>query len=240
MISNIVLFSDREDVKHCIAYLRKKGVPILYIVSNKLKDSNYNLEIRKNIVDRDYKNSILISYYYGSLIEKKIFNRFKVAINFHPAPLPLYRGVKCGVHAILNEEKKFGVSCHIITERFDDGEILGKLEFPIDDIETGYSINIKSRKKLYDLFKRYINKYIFGENVNMYEILDNISYNLSSPTYFSGKDFEKLKCLDGINPYSVYAKKIIRAMWHPKYMDTYYTNKKKEKIYLSHTPAEVS
>src|SRR5579872_4620813 len=98
---SVVLFSDRDDVKKCINYLRSKKIPILYLVSNKLSNE-YNIKVRKNILEKDYKNSILISYYYGSLIRKDIFTRFKKTVNFHPAPLPYYKGVKCGVHAIIN------------------------------------------------------------------------------------------------------------------------------------------
>lgn len=231
---NVVLFSDREDIKECISYLREKEIPILYMVSNTLKGLSYDVQIRKNILEKDYKDSVLISYYYSSLIKKDIFIRFKQAVNFHPAPLPYYRGVKCGVQAIIQQEKKFGVTIHTITEKFDEGEILGALEFPIDKNETGYSISMKSKKKLFSLFKRYVDKYILKKNANMYEKLNNISYNLVSSTYFSNKDFEKLKCLDGLNLDSVGAKNILRAMWHPKYRDTYYTDSKKKKIYVTY------
>ena len=220
---DIVLFSDREAVSDCIFYLQKKKIPIVYMVSHTLKQSNYTIKVRKNILEKDYKNSVLVSYYYGSLISKDVFTRFHQAVNFHPAPLPYYKGVKCGVHAILNKEKKFGVTCHTITERFDEGEILGALEFPLNKNETGYSLNLKSRNELFRLFERYIKRYVLGGKTPMYKKLNTGTYNLKSPTYFSNSDFEKLKCLDELNLASMSTKNILRALWHPKYKDVYYT-----------------
>ena len=61
-----------------------------------------------------------------------MLNRVKVAaINFHPGPNN-YRGSFGGLNfALLNNEKQFGVTAHLINENIDDGEIIECRKFNI-------------------------------------------------------------------------------------------------------------
>lgn len=45
-------------------------------------------------------------------------------INLHFAPLPYYRGSKTLAHAILNNEKRYGLSLHYIDENLDTGPLI--------------------------------------------------------------------------------------------------------------------
>lgn len=219
-----------------IRYLTDKKINILYIVSNELTNKdleNSELRISKEFEqNEDYSGSILISYYYGKLILPKDFKRFFLPVNFHPAPLPYYKGVKCGVHAIVNNEKKFGVTCHMINEKFDNGKILGLSEFALDQDETGYSITNKSKDALFQLFTKFVDTYFFYENVNLFDEIREVKYVSDNPRYYSNHDFEKLKCLTGKDLYSESTAQILKALWHPEYLDAYYVNSKNQKIYV--------
>lgn len=60
------------------------------------------------------------------------------AINFHPGP-PEYPGSGCTNWALLNSEKIYGVTAHLMSERVDAGPILAVRRFEIlesDNIET--------------------------------------------------------------------------------------------------------
>lgn len=67
----------------------------------------------------------------------------RAAINFHDAPLPRYAGLHVTSWALINQENAFGVTWHKMSEEFDAGEILKQVEFPIDDDETAFSLNVK-------------------------------------------------------------------------------------------------
>lgn len=67
----------------------------------------------------------------------------RAAINFHDAPLPRYAGLHVTSWALINQESSFGVTWHEMSEQFDAGEILKQVEFPIDDDDTAFSLNVK-------------------------------------------------------------------------------------------------
>lgn len=233
---NVVLASDRREIVKVIKHLTDKRIRIPYIVSNELTNKDLedcNLRILKGFEQNtDCSESILISYYYGKLIHPADFKAFFLSVNFHPAPLPYYKGVKCGVHAIVNGEKKFGVTCHILDEKFDEGKILGLSEFTLDQNETGYSISNKSKDALFQLFTRFISKYFLGENISLFDEIPEIKYVGDSPRYYSNNDFEKLKCLTGRDLYGESTARILKALWHPDFSDAYYVNSSNQKIYL--------
>ncbi|WEX79327.1 formyltransferase family protein (plasmid) [Sinorhizobium numidicum] len=73
-------------------------------------------------------------------------------INFHPAPLPQYRGSFARTHAIINREEVFGVTIHHLFERVDTGDIIAELEFPIQPDETAISLDLRAQEYGFPLF----------------------------------------------------------------------------------------
>ena len=67
----------------------------------------------------------------------------KYAINYHDGPLPRYAGTHATSWALLNDEKKHGISWHIINEKVDVGDILQQSFFKITKSETTFSLNLK-------------------------------------------------------------------------------------------------
>jgi len=96
---------------------------------------------------------IIISFLLPCKIPLSLISQSKYGgINFHPAPLPSYRGVRCATFAILNKEQMFGVTCHYMTKRFDDGPILGSQFVPIMSNDTAHSLETRSKVALLELF----------------------------------------------------------------------------------------
>ena len=74
-------------------------------------------------------------------ISKEIINVPKFAmINCHPSLLPKYRGPNPYAQVILYDEKKTGVTFHLVDENYDTGPILTQKEIPITENETGGSL----------------------------------------------------------------------------------------------------
>tara|TARA_Y100001970_G_scaffold294127_1_gene447177 strand:- start:19437 stop:20225 length:789 start_codon:yes stop_codon:yes gene_type:complete len=82
-------------------------------------------------------------------------------INFHAAPLPEYKGSACAAYAILNKEKEFGATFHLINEDLDSGPILHVEKFPIleryssedldrNSIESGFNAMVRMGVSLFD------------------------------------------------------------------------------------------
>ena len=67
------------------------------------------------------------------------------AINFHPAPLPNYRGPLPLVQAILEQQSQWGTSCHKVDANFDTGDILAARSFDISPNECFESLDLKAQ-----------------------------------------------------------------------------------------------
>ncbi len=65
------------------------------------------------------------------------------AINFHDGPLPEYAGLNTPVWALLNSEREYGITWHLMTDQVDQGAILAQRRFAIDANETALSLNTK-------------------------------------------------------------------------------------------------
>ena len=76
---------------------------------------------------------VVISFLFWKLIREPLISLGRVGcLNFHPAPLPDFRGVGGYNVAILEGLSSWGVSCHFVDERFDTGDVVEVERFPID------------------------------------------------------------------------------------------------------------
>lgn len=105
-------------------------------------------------------------------------------VNCHPSLLPLYRGGNPYFHALVNNEKKTGVTFHYMDSGFDTGDIIAQGEIDIRPDETFGTIfnrlNMKSAEMLVNVVNRFENegkvsgvsqnkteKYLKAPNVNV-------------------------------------------------------------------------
>ena len=127
----IALFTNKSQEAHIAAEIIQPKV----VVTNK-----YDKRIDLSEMD------LLVSYCYRSRIDVSVFSKPKYGgINFHPAPLPKYRGFAVYNFGILNEEEKWGVTVHCLEDTIDTGDILASDTFHIDKTkETAKSLRDKS------------------------------------------------------------------------------------------------
>ena len=115
----------------------------------KLKEDREVIEKLKKL-DIDY--FAVISY--GQILSKEILDIPKASINAHASLLPKYRGSSPIQTAILNGDKTTGVTTMLMDVGLDTGDILKKVEVPIndeDDEETLFSkLSIISADLLHD------------------------------------------------------------------------------------------
>ena len=68
---------------------------------------------------------LILSIHYRELIPSGILRQANLAsINLHPSLLPKYRGTFSAPWAIINGEKRTGITYHFMNERFDEGDLI--------------------------------------------------------------------------------------------------------------------
>ena len=97
----------------------------------------------KNIINK-INPSIIIVIEYGEKIDNEIINIPKYGvINLHPSLLPKFRGALPIEYAIINDEKKTGISIIQINSNMDGGNILNVEECILNRKETYISLSKK-------------------------------------------------------------------------------------------------
>lgn len=78
------------------------------------------------------------------------------SINYHDSLLPLYAGVHATSWAILNREKKHGITWHVMEKGIDTGDILIQDHFDIERTETAFSLNLKCYESAISNFSKLV------------------------------------------------------------------------------------
>ena len=132
-------------------------------------------------------------------------------INFHPAPLPEYKGTGGYNLAILEGRRTWAVSAHYVDESIDTGPIISVCEFDIDtDNETCVTLENKSMRELTALVSDVVDRAL--ESETSLETMPNVGGR-----YVSRLEMEAMK---RIEPGDDLEKKI-RAFWFPPYDGAY-------------------
>lgn len=168
--------------------------------------------VEKTINSGELKVDLALSLLYWQKIRKPLIeNSSKGVINFHPAPLPEYKGTAGYNLAVLEGLEEWAVTAHYVDEKIDTGEIIDIEYFSISPkTETAKSLEKKSQPKLLDQFKRVVTSALAQE-----KLLE------SSPNtggrYISRSEMEAMKEItEGDN-----IQKKIRAFWFPPYDGAY-------------------
>jgi methionyl-tRNA formyltransferase len=148
---------------------------------------------------------LVISFLFWNLIREPLITLGRIGcLNFHPAPLPDYRGVGGYNVAILEGLPSWGVSCHFVDEHFDTGDVVDVERFPIDpEAETAFSLDLKSQQHLASLFERVLQRALDGGE------LPRVPQ--SGGRYVSRAEFDELRV---VRPGDDLERKL-RAFWYP-------------------------
>jgi methionyl-tRNA formyltransferase len=115
-------------------------------------------DLYRFLTDRSIQVDLVLSYLHGRKIPERTIGLPRLGcFNFHPAPLPEYRGLGGYNFAILERQRSFGVSVHWVSPSIDRGDIVQVRRFPIDpDTETALSLEAKSQAALSTLFMEFL------------------------------------------------------------------------------------
>lgn len=133
-------------------------------------------------------------------------------INFHPAPLPDYKGVGGYNLAILEARQDWACSAHYVEEAIDTGPIISVNRFAIDrDRETAKSLEAKSQSVLYELYVDVVERAL--RHNGRLPAAANIG-----GTYLDRRGLEAMKRVD---PEKDDIPRKVRAFWFPPYDGAY-------------------
>ena len=223
----VIFLGNQDSSIKGLEYLAEKESDVLVVTQSeelKIVAQEYNLTaIPENKLYKDIGNGnrilegtdLVISYGYHKLIKKPLINLPRIGcINFHPAPLPAFRGMG-GVYnfAIYEGVETWGVTAHFVDESFDTGDIIGIREFKINpEEETAYSLKEKSHRQLMILYKSIIDAIYEGKELPRTPQWEG--------RYISRQDFEQLRRMQPMDSLEEIDRKI-RAFWCPPYDGAY-------------------
>jgi methionyl-tRNA formyltransferase len=148
---------------------------------------------------------LVVSFLYWRLIREPLISLGRIGcLNFHPAPLPDFRGLGGYNVALLEGLREWGVSCHFVDERFDTGDLVEVERFAIDpDAHTALSLDLESGQRLVGLFDRVLDRALSGEELPREP--------QGEGRYVSREEFERLRV---VRPGDDLGRKL-RAFWYP-------------------------
>lgn len=121
-----------------------------------LKSNSIPIVKRKDLYNISY--DILWSLMYGFIIESELIEKAYIGLNLHEAPMPKYRGCNGYSHAILNTNKYYGTSFHVLSAELDEGNLIDQEIFEIHDNETVKELYTRTICVSNLVFKRNIEK----------------------------------------------------------------------------------
>jgi methionyl-tRNA formyltransferase len=184
-------------------------------IANKYKLPLYNFDsalenLKSGVLQFDLGLSVL---YWRKLRDEFLTKPIYGTINFHPAPLPEYKGTAGYNLAILEGRNTWATSAHYVDESIDTGNIIEVLDFPINsEQETAKSLERICQSVIEEQFKRIVNDAISKDKKLV------ASPNVGG-RYVSRSEMELMK---EIKPGDNLSRKI-RAFWFPPYDGAYIT-----------------
>lgn len=136
----------------------------IWAKNNKIK--YYTPKIIDDSFLKKIKNyDLFFVFSYKHILPKKLLNIPKFGtINLHPSLLPKYRGPSPIMSAILNDEKKTGVSLILLDEKMDHGPIIAQQKILINEWEKNEILEKKFAESgaelFFKIFQDFLNKKI--------------------------------------------------------------------------------
>lgn len=168
----------------CVEYLLDNDFKILVVVTSDVDVEGWCCTNKIHVIQESDIQEVekmefdyLFSIVYLNVLPKEIIKKpKKAAINYHDALLPAYAGIHATSWAIMNCEKKHGITWHIIEEKLDTGNILVQKEIEIEDGETAVSLNMKCFQAAIEGFYELIDSIISGNLVGFPQNISNRTY----------------------------------------------------------------
>lgn len=167
-IPRVIYLSSTSLGKELLGYLQQYPIELVLVNTDNTKITEFP----------DY--DLGISFLYTHRIPSSEFKTPYKWVNFHPGPLPEYRGRNIAYHAIMQKSPHFGSTIHYMDVDFDTGEIIDVIRFPIESGHTAGDLVALSYKALADLFVKYIPQLLQSKVPSFPQFKDGTYYRKSA------------------------------------------------------------
>ena len=163
--TNVVLVVTQPDKEvgrdKKISYSPVKKVAVQYG-----KEVFQPIRIRKDYqIIIDLKPDLIITCAFGQILPREVLESAKLgSLNIHASLLPRYRGASPIQWALLNGDKKTGVTLMYMDEQMDTGDIIGQIECDISNDDNVGTLHDKLSFLGVDILKQELPKIINGTN----------------------------------------------------------------------------
>ena len=225
---NEIILNEFKNIIDC-----KNNIEVAYYCSHKsekyfkkdIGDNHIKAIVMKENTDYFINNYDLgISCHSKQLFPAKLVNSM-LCINIHPGLNPYNRGWFPQVFSIINK-LPIGATIHVMDEEIDHGDIIIQEEVEINSFENSFDVYSKVQKKDMELFTKVID-----------DILNNKFTRItprSEGNYNSIHDYKSM-CKIDLNKKVTMKEAIdyLRAMTHPPYKNSYFTDENGNKVFIS-------
>ncbi|MDO8461009.1 MAG: methionyl-tRNA formyltransferase [bacterium] len=158
----LVVTTEKLPTDPVLSYCNKHSIQ--YISASSLSDPILKSKIINLPAGKaGLKSNLGILAYFGLILPQDVLNIFpKGILNIHPSLIPKYRGPTPVQTAILNGDKKTGVTIIKLDEKLDHGPILAQVEEPILANDTAETLHEKLFKIGAQLLNKNIDQYLEG------------------------------------------------------------------------------
>ena len=170
---------------------RRLGVPVMTL--NRLREPV------------DY----VISFLYRRRVPRRVLDlATELPLNFHPAPLPDFRGLGGYNIGILEGRTRWAATAHVMDDAIDAGDVVATREFPIAPDDTAVTLEARTRGELVTLFESVIADIAAGRLLTRRP--------QGAGRYIRFEDFERARHIASTDDAETIRRKI-RAFWFPPY-----------------------
>lgn len=136
----VLVLSDQKQAKGLRA-AEGLGINAKYIDPSEYKNNRDSFD--KKIVSelKDVQTDLVCLAGFMRILGPYFISQFpNNIINIHPSLLPKYKGLKTHLRALKSHDEEVGCTVHRVTEKIDDGLILGQASVPISTSDNPESL----------------------------------------------------------------------------------------------------
>lgn len=157
-------------------------------------------------IQPDYIFSISFPFLLPESVLSYGYDRF---INFHPGPLPRYRGPMPFFEVLRNQENNTAICAHFMNKNFDEGNIIFNDPIKIEENETYGSLTVKTSQRMSQVVLNVANMLEYGSKVPNFIQDENDSCYYEKPqladTFINWKNMnaqEIVALINACNPWN--------------------------------------
>ena len=156
-----LVISNKADAKG-LRFAKSKNIQTALVISDEfMKRSSFEKEIKNLIFSSGIEVICLAGFM--QILSPEFVNVFKNCIlNIHPSILPLFKGLNTHSKALKSGMTLHGATVHLVTEKLDEGVILGQGVVPIFKNDTQDTLAARVLKLEHKLYPLVLRRYLSG------------------------------------------------------------------------------